>query len=43
MKCSKSPERQAISARLSDAFEWMHEHADTADTATLLKQRRDLE
>jgi hypoxia up-regulated 1 len=43
VKCSKDSERQEISTKLKDAFSWMSDYADDADTPKLVEQRRTLE
>jgi hypoxia up-regulated 1 len=39
VKCSKDSERTEIAAKLSDAFSWMSERADEAETNQLVEQR----
>lgn len=43
VKCSKETERQTISSKLTETFDWMHSEGDAAETKTLISKRRAIE
>lgn len=42
-KCSREEERTALSEKLDDTFNWLHEDGDHADTSDYVKRRNELE
>ncbi|KAG6857031.1 hypothetical protein H0H87_010704 [Tephrocybe sp. NHM501043] len=42
-KCSKESERQAITNKLEDSFNWLHDRGDVAETSQFLDKRITLE
>ena len=42
-QCSQVPERSAITEKLEETFEWLHEKGDYAETSQFLSKRNALE